>query len=107
MRTLLHHADSILRVLSDNAVAANRAMAWVRSYAPSIASGVRRVSVARYAVAEELPAAFAGGLIAGAARRVEYSFRFAAFCTFGLANFASRGGRPGHPDHHRQVGNAA
>ena len=107
MRTLLQLADSILRVLSDNAVGGNPATASVRSYAPSIASGVRRVSVARYAVAEQLAAAFASGLIAGGARRVECSFRFAAFCTFGLADSAPPGGRRGHPDHHRQVGQAA
>jgi hypothetical protein len=66
MRTLLHLANTILRVLS----------------------------------------AFASGVIAGGARCVKCSFRFAASSTFGLANPAFPSGR-GHVDHYRRLGNAA
>lgn len=107
MRTLLLLAGSTLRVLSDNAVGGSPAAVRVRSHAPLSASGVRRVSVARYVVAVQSAATFASGLIAGGARCLECLVRLAGSCTFGLANSVTPGGRRGHPDHHRQVGTAA
>lgn len=107
MRTLLHLASLTVRVLSNKAVGGNAATAWVRSRASSIASGVRRVSVARHAAAVQRAAAFASGLIAGGAGCLECLARIDAFSTVGLANAVTPGGRRGHSDHHRHVGAAA
>ncbi|MFT4439510.1 hypothetical protein ACMX25_40020 [Caballeronia sp. 15715] len=51
--------------------------------------------------------AFASGLIAGGARCVKCSFRFAASSAFELANSASSSGGCGHADDLQRIGKAA
>jgi hypothetical protein len=51
--------------------------------------------------------AFASGLIAGGARCVKCSFRFAASSAFGLANSASSSGGCRHRNDHPRIGKAA